>query len=462
MNTNFQRRIGLVLTLICALVWSSGWQMAQAAPYAPGDPVVNIFLVSSDSDDTDENDNAGGHCILEDATDATTLNTFSLTSDSNDTDEADNMSGVCIAAAAPEIDVTPTSHNYGQVQENTTSPVQAITIENLGSVDLTVSGIALSGTDPGQFTISGGGTCGTTPMTISAGNSCTVEVTFDPTSSGAKTATLELDSDDPDEGTVNLPLSGEGTATPVNVAVDVQTNTISPARQTDPISFTVTITNLDNNPLSSLPVDVVFPDAYLDCTTADHSPTVMDNQMTWPNLLGTAGVILSQNDPISFQVNCTAGLDTTLLPSQQATLRAIAANGSDVDGISIFAPTNVFIAKRGLDVDRTTGQVLITWQTADESQIAAFNVYRKWAGDKDWILLNSNAIVAERSGQATNGNYTFSDQLIEGAVMASAYRDAHYRLGLLMVDGSEQFLDLGSTDRTSAQSGAIYLPLMTK
>ncbi|MEM7132158.1 MAG: hypothetical protein AAF702_37980 [Chloroflexota bacterium] len=254
-------------------------------------------------------------------------------------------------------------------------------------------------------------------------------------------------------------------AATANLAIDVMVNTVGPARQTDPISFTVTITNLDAAPLSSLPVDVVFPDAYLDCTSASQTPSnVVDNQMGWADLLGTAGVTLNQNDPISFVVNCTAGLDTTLLPNQQAELQAIAANASDSDGISIFAPTAVLMAERSIRVDRNRGQVTLVWQSTDESQVMAFNVYRRWVGDSDWTLLNNTAIVAERSSQAEGGRYAFSDQLLEEVVAAdvtsAGYRDAHYRLGLLMVDGSEQFLDLGNTEAN--ENGAIFLPFVTK
>ncbi|MEM7127901.1 MAG: SdrD B-like domain-containing protein [Chloroflexota bacterium] len=251
-----------------------------------------------------------------------------------------------------------------------------------------------------------------------------------------------------------------------NVDLDVTVNTVGPVRQTDPVSYTVTITNVDSSPLSSLPVDVVFPDAYLDCTTASQTPdNAVDNQMSWNDLLGTAGVTLNQNQAISFEVNCTAGLDTTLLPNQQAVLTGMAANASDSDGISIFAPTSVMMSQRKVQVDRSTGQVTISWQTTDESQMTAFNVYRKWADEVDWTLLNSTPLSAERTSESAGGQYTFTDQLQEEVVAASGlggYRDAHYRLGLLMVDGSEQFLDLGSTESASQQRDEIFLPLVAK
>ncbi|MEM7128154.1 MAG: Ig-like domain-containing protein [Chloroflexota bacterium] len=251
----------------------------------------------------------------------------------------------------------------------------------------------------------------------------------------------------------------------VNVALDVTLNTVNPARQTDPISFTVTITNLDSTPLSSLPVIGVFPMAYLDCTTATQPPTsVAQNQLTWQDLLATAGVTLNQNDTIAFDVTCTAGLDTTLLPNQETTFRAIAANASDADGISIFAPTNVMMAQRTVSVDWATGHVTLTWQTANESQIAAFNVYRKLQDDTAWTLRNGQVIVADRNRQSTGGHYIFRDLMMQEwiaiGIQRSRYRPAHYRLGILMLDGTVQFLDMGHTEQ--GQHNLLFLPLMAK
>ena len=253
-------------------------------------------------------------------------------------------------------------------------------------------------------------------------------------------------------------------ATAANVALDVALNTAGPARQSEPISFTVTITNLDAAPLTSLPVRAEFGQVYLDCTTATQTPDTVDNNVLgWNDLLATAGnITLNQNQVIAFDVFCIAGLDTTLLPNQQAALLATAANAADSDGISIFAPTAVFMAERGLQVDRATGQVTLMWSTADESQIVAFNVYRRWADNSVWTRLNRTAIAAKRTGQSAGNSYTFSAQLdpVTAANANGNFRNAHYRLGLLMTNSSDQFLDLGST--APVQTNGIFLPMVAR
>ncbi|NWF76691.1 MAG: hypothetical protein HXY53_09035, partial [Nitrospirae bacterium] len=54
------------------------------------------------------------------------------------------------------------------------------------------------------------GTCTSLTPTISQGGSCTVTVTFSPTSEGSKTATLQIASNDTDTPTLNVSLSGIG------------------------------------------------------------------------------------------------------------------------------------------------------------------------------------------------------------------------------------------------------------
>jgi sugar lactone lactonase YvrE len=68
--------------------------------------------------------------------------------------------------------------NFGQQNVGTTSPVKNLTLTSTGIVPLTISSIALTGTDIGQFAISAT-TCGTT---LAPQAHCTIPVTFTPTS----------------------------------------------------------------------------------------------------------------------------------------------------------------------------------------------------------------------------------------------------------------------------------------
>jgi hypothetical protein len=111
----------------------------------------------------------------------------------------------------PNISVSPASNDFGSITVGSSSSPQTFTISNTGTADLDISSMSITGSDSGQFTLQTG-TCTTLAPTISLGGSCTVTVTFSPTSEGSKSATLQIASNDPDTATLNVSLSGTGGA----------------------------------------------------------------------------------------------------------------------------------------------------------------------------------------------------------------------------------------------------------
>jgi len=101
--------------------------------------------------------------------------------------------------AEPDISV-PTSLNFGNVVVDS-SKDKTLTISNEGDAVLTITSIDVTGT---QFSV------GAFPGTIAASSSADVTVTFEPTSSGTKSATLTVSSNDPDEPEAEVSLSGTG------------------------------------------------------------------------------------------------------------------------------------------------------------------------------------------------------------------------------------------------------------
>jgi len=85
----------------------------------------------------------------------------------------------------------------------------------VGTDDLVVGTVTITGADADQFSIQNDYVSG---QTLSPGDSATFEVVFSPTSTEAKSATLNIPSNDPDEGENPLIVasSGEGvTVTPI-------------------------------------------------------------------------------------------------------------------------------------------------------------------------------------------------------------------------------------------------------
>ena len=120
---------------------------------------------------------------------------------------------VCtIPTATAQIAVSSSAVTFASTALTTSSAAQTLTITNAGTAALTLTSIALSGTNATDFTK--GGTC-STATTVAAGGSCTVTVGFTPTATGTRTATLTVASA---VGNVTTTLTGTATAAPAAVA----------------------------------------------------------------------------------------------------------------------------------------------------------------------------------------------------------------------------------------------------
>lgn len=118
------------------------------------------------------------------------------------------MLSLDIPQTAPEIDVLPAMLEWdlGDVEVGQTTTM-LVNIYNLGNADLTVSWVTLIG--DAAFTFTGGPA---TPLVIAPNSSIGVdfEVTFAPVAEGTVTATVQVASDDSDEGVVEVVLTGNG------------------------------------------------------------------------------------------------------------------------------------------------------------------------------------------------------------------------------------------------------------
>jgi dipeptidyl aminopeptidase/acylaminoacyl peptidase len=109
---------------------------------------------------------------------------------------------------APWLSISPQGVKFGHWRVGSTAPVQSVTMTNVGSATMSVSGIALQGTDPADFP----GlteTC-TAQGTLAPGQSCTARVAFRPTATGARTATLIV-TDTAPRSPHRIGLAGTGT-----------------------------------------------------------------------------------------------------------------------------------------------------------------------------------------------------------------------------------------------------------
>jgi hypothetical protein len=103
------------------------------------------------------------------------------------------------------VSLTPASMTFTTQVVGTTSVAQVATLTNNLSTALTLS-IGFTGTNSGDFAQTN--TCGTS---LAVGSSCTISVTFDPTASGTRTATLDV-TDNAGNSPQTISLSGTAIA----------------------------------------------------------------------------------------------------------------------------------------------------------------------------------------------------------------------------------------------------------
>ncbi len=137
-----------------------------------------------------------------------------LTIDSN----ADNSPHAVVALTGEgtnsNLTIDQSSLDFGK-QLRTTSQMLSVMLTNSGNAALKFSGATVSGQDAAQFQSNGQDCASRNP--IGPQQSCSVSVTFTPTSTGTKTAMLQVSSDDP-ASPHSIGLTGQGTDFSVGMA----------------------------------------------------------------------------------------------------------------------------------------------------------------------------------------------------------------------------------------------------
>lgn len=91
-------------------------------------------------------------------------------------------------SAAPAVAIAPTAIDFGSQTVGVTTAAHTLTLTNSGSAPLTVSSLALNGSQAAEFAWSGGDSC--TGATLPPSTSCTRAITFRPAATGTRSATV--------------------------------------------------------------------------------------------------------------------------------------------------------------------------------------------------------------------------------------------------------------------------------
>ena len=199
----------------------------------------------------------------------------------------------------PRISITPENISFGSVQAGL-SAQQSVTITNTGNTGLGLSNIFIDGTDADVFTVTN--QCGSS---LAPEASCAVDVTFAPSTEGTRNATLTIESTDPENESVSVPLSGKGTLAPTP-EISVTPESVDLGRVLSGTSATAQVT-VDNNGNAALQIDsITLTGANAadfiqtnDCTTvaAGESCTIDLNYTAGAPGVSNATLVVRSNDP---------------------------------------------------------------------------------------------------------------------------------------------------------------------
>jgi hypothetical protein len=234
---------------------------------------------------------------------------------------------------APVASIAPGSLAFGNQTINSTSAAQTVTVTNTGNAALSIAGITLTGTNAGDFAQTNA--CGSS---VTGGASCTISVTFTPSASGSRTASLSI-TDNASGSPQTVSLSGTGTAALVSLSPTSLAFGNQPVDMTS-TAQTVTLSNTGKATLSITSLAMTGTNA----SDFDQS--------------NTCGSSLAAG------ANCTIAVMFT--PSAAGTEAASLSISDNASG----SPQTVSLSGVG------THDVILSWTASTTPSVFGYNVYR--------------------------------------------------------------------------------------
>jgi len=240
-------------------------------------------------------------------------------------------------------------------------------------------------------------------------------------------------------------------------------NTPSPARVGEKISFTIRITNTGTAIMTHVPLTDTYDNFYMSYTAVASPepdiPTV--GELVWSDLTTSGasgfGMDLNPGETFAVTVEFITKIDTTGLPNE-STLNIASSQGiTDTAEAQAFSPTSVEFTLR--EALYESGKVVVRWETADESDVVGFHIYREVIGDDDSepIKLTPEMLFAEKSGSPSGASYSYEDESADVSV------DYRYFVESIDSNGLEIRQPLGEvTTRRTVDVWFIFLPLTVK
>ena len=156
---------------------------------------------------------------------------LSINDDATGSPQTVPLSGTGVA---PVVSLSPTSLSFGSQPVGTSGAAQNVTLTNSGNAALTITSIAINGANSGDFAETN--TCG---ASVAASANCSISVTFKPTATGNRAASVTI-TDDATGSPQAVSLTGTGTDFTIDVATGGSNTATVTAGQTATYNLQVT------------------------------------------------------------------------------------------------------------------------------------------------------------------------------------------------------------------------------
>ena len=164
------------------------------------------------------------------------------------TDNASNSPQIHLfgTGIAPAIKISPTTLGFAKQTQGTTSPAKLITLSNSSGVGETITGFSVVNSDFAVSSTSGGATCGATPITLNTASSCTISVTFTPSTGTTEQGSLSI-TDNASGSPQKVSLTGIGAAVTITAT---PSSLVFPARAVGTTSPGSVVTLKNTSPVT--------------------------------------------------------------------------------------------------------------------------------------------------------------------------------------------------------------------
>jgi uncharacterized repeat protein (TIGR03803 family) len=187
----------------------------------------------------------GGSCVInlqfEPTTAGVLTGTISIVDNALNSPQTVNLTGT---GSAPEASVSPASVTFGSQIVGGTSGLATVNVLNTGNAGLTISLVAISEGNNGDFAIAPTGTTCVANDILSAGSNCAVNLTFTPTASGTRTATLTINDNSNGQADTTQSVALSGTGEDFGMAVAPGTSSSATVAPGETASYSVSISPL--------------------------------------------------------------------------------------------------------------------------------------------------------------------------------------------------------------------------